>query len=53
MNVQNVLQLELLYPSLLTLVPYDDLNEVGQRLTGWLTELSRTGSDRKGGKTSR
>jgi hypothetical protein len=22
-------------------VPYDDLNEVSQRLTGWLTELSR------------
>jgi hypothetical protein len=41
LNVQNILQLELLYPSLVTLVPYDDLNEVSQRLTGWLTELSR------------
>ena len=41
LNMQNILQLELLYPSLVTLVPYDDLNEVSQRLTGWLTELSR------------
>jgi hypothetical protein len=51
LNVQNILQLELLYPSLVTLVPYDDLNEVSQRLTGWLTELSREGYNPKGGKT--
>ncbi len=50
-NVQNILQLELLYPSLVTLVSYDDLNEVTQRLTQWLTELSRPGSDPKSGKT--
>jgi hypothetical protein len=43
LNVQNILQLELLYPSLVTLVPYDHLNEGSQRLTGWLTELSREG----------
>ena len=51
-NVQNILQLELLYPSLVTIVPYDDLKEVAQSLTGWLTELSRAGSDPKGGQTS-
>jgi hypothetical protein len=51
-NLQNVLQLELLYPSLVTLVPYGDLSEVAPRLTGWLTELSRAGSDPKGRKTS-
>jgi hypothetical protein len=38
-NVQNILQLELLYPSLVTLVPYDDLNEVTQSLTQWLSNL--------------
>jgi hypothetical protein len=52
-NVQNILQLELLYPSLVTLVPYDDLHEVAQSLTRWLTELSRPGSDPIGGKTCR
>lgn len=41
MNVQNVLQLELLYPSLVTLVPYDDLNEVTESLTQWLSNLSQ------------
>jgi hypothetical protein len=51
-NLQNVLQLELLYPSLVTLVPYGDLSEVAPRLTGWLTELSRAGSDPKGRKTN-
>jgi hypothetical protein len=51
-NVQNTLQLELLYPSLVTLVPYDNLKEVTQRLTGWLTDLSRAGSDPKDGQTS-
>ena len=39
-NVQNIFQLELLYPSLVTIASYDDLNEVAPRLTGWLTELS-------------
>ena len=42
-NVQNILQLELLYPSLVTLVRYNDLNEVGPSLTRWLTELEPTG----------
>ena len=44
-NVQNILQLELLYPSLVTLVPYDDLDEVGPRLTRWLGALSHSGDD--------
>jgi hypothetical protein len=51
-NVQNILQLELSYPSLVTLVPYDELNEVAQSLTRWLIELSRRDSDPKGGKTT-
>jgi hypothetical protein len=38
-NVQNILQLEFLYPSLVTLVPYDDLNGVTQSLTQWLSNL--------------
>jgi hypothetical protein len=38
-NVQNILQLELLYPSLVTLVPYDDLSEVTHSLTQWLSNL--------------
>ena len=38
-NLQNVLQLELLYPSLVTLVPYNDLKEVAQRLKLWLSNL--------------
>ena len=53
MNVQNILQLELLYPSLVTLVPYDDPNEVAPRLTEWLTELRRAGSEADQKKTSR
>jgi hypothetical protein len=40
-NVQNILQLEFLYPSLVTLVPYDDLEEVAQSLTQWLGNLRR------------
>ena len=39
-NVQNILQLEFLYPSLVTLVRYDDLTEVAESLTRWLTELA-------------
>jgi hypothetical protein len=38
-NLQNILQLELLYPSLVTLVPYDDLTEVAQSLRRWLGNL--------------
>jgi len=38
-NVQNILQLEILYPSLVTLVPYNDLDEVEQSLTQWLSNL--------------
>jgi len=38
-NVQNILQLELLYPSLVTLVRYDDLTEVIESVTRWLTQL--------------
>ncbi len=44
-NMQNILQLEFLYPSLVTLVFYDDLNEVAESLTRWLTELSGPGFD--------
>jgi hypothetical protein len=51
-TVQNILQLELLYPSLVTLVPYDDLNEVARSLTRWLTELSRRNSEPNGGQTT-
>jgi len=40
-NVQNILQLEFLYPSLVTLVPYDDLKEVAQSLSQWLANLRR------------
>ncbi|MGB7949769.1 MAG: hypothetical protein WCH75_18965 [Candidatus Binatia bacterium] len=40
-NVQNILQLEFLYPSLVTLVPYDDLKEVAQSLSQWLSNLRR------------
>jgi hypothetical protein len=40
-NVQNILQLELLYPSLVTLVPYDDLDEVTHSLTQWLNNLKQ------------
>jgi hypothetical protein len=50
-NVQNILQLELLYPSLVTLVSYDDLNEVAQSLIRWLTESSGPGFDPEGRKT--
>ena len=46
-NVQNILQLEFLYPSLVTLISYDDLSEVKQSLTRWLTELSRPDADQK------
>jgi hypothetical protein len=38
-NLQNILQLEFLYPSLVTLVPYDDLNGVTPSLTQWLSNL--------------
>jgi hypothetical protein len=44
-NMQNILQLELLYPSLVTLVGYDDLNEAAHSLTRWLTALGRQGPD--------
>lgn len=40
-NVQNILQLELLYPSLVTLVRYDHSGEVVQSLNRWLSALSR------------
>ena len=39
-NVQNVLQLKLLYPSLVTLVRYDDLTEVVESVKRWLTEMA-------------
>ena len=39
-NVQNILQLKRLYPALVTLVRYDDLHEVGESLTRWLTEMA-------------
>jgi hypothetical protein len=39
-NVQNILQLELLYPSLVTLVRYDDLQEVFENLKRWLIKLT-------------
>ena len=39
-NVQNILQLKLMYPSLVTLVRYDHLNEVAESLRQWLMEMA-------------
>ena len=39
-NVQNILQLELLYPTLVTLMPYDNLHEVAESLRQWLMGLA-------------
>ena len=43
-NVQNILQLKLLYPSLVTLVRYDNLHEVADSVRRWLTALAAVSS---------